>query len=460
MNNADPVLLLFVLLQACRSTQNEAAWALQRACRRRGVRLSPRLSFWVRLGQAATLLDEQRPPRPTLLVPQWLAQPRGEQLAHLLQAWTRVPLTPVQQRLRRRLLDLLSSHAELTPAYRRELPGLQALGVCRGDQLTPAGAALLAGEIQAIPTPAPAAWQIAGDQLHAPLPPDWALVWELEAYVDGQVHLAEQRLIYSLAPDALQQAAQRGPLDPFLHILERGLGQPPPADLVTAIRGQPTIRVLPGPVLEFSDPQQLLRLRESPALRRELEQVLSPRHVRLDPHGAPDVLRRLGLALPPSQPLPETPASKRTAPVDVDFSTADRAYLLSLALLAEKLDAPLAPPLGLMHKLEAGLDDALRAAASRQAQAALRPSAPAGRPPVEDELAPGPTPDLLASLQDAIAKQETIDVLYHVPGRPSAERRRLAPLLIEPRGPHTYLLAYCHTRRANRTFRLDRLQLA
>ena len=54
--------------------------------------------------------------------------------------------------------------------------------------------------------------------------------------------------------------------------------------------------------------------------------------------------------------------------------------------------------------------------------------------------------------------QQAIDVLYRVPGYP-AEQRRITPLLIEERGEYTYVSAYCQNRRAQRTFRLDRIEI-
>ena len=51
-----------------------------------------------------------------------------------------------------------------------------------------------------------------------------------------------------------------------------------------------------------------------------------------------------------------------------------------------------------------------------------------------------------------------LDILYRAPGYP-AEQRRITPLLIEQRGEQTYIIAYCQTRRAQRTFRLDRIEV-
>ena len=54
--------------------------------------------------------------------------------------------------------------------------------------------------------------------------------------------------------------------------------------------------------------------------------------------------------------------------------------------------------------------------------------------------------------------QQALDVLYRTPGYP-AEQRRITPLSIEKRGEHTYVVAYCQTRRGQRLFRLDRMEV-
>jgi predicted DNA-binding transcriptional regulator YafY len=54
--------------------------------------------------------------------------------------------------------------------------------------------------------------------------------------------------------------------------------------------------------------------------------------------------------------------------------------------------------------------------------------------------------------------QQALDILYRAPGFP-AEQRRITPLSIEQRGERTYVIAYCQTRRAQRTFRLDRMEI-
>ena len=99
------------------------------------------------------------------------------------------------------------------------------------------------------------------------------------------------------------------------------------------------------------------------------------------------------------------------------------------------------------------------AAAARQANAVLQQL----RPPTawQSELEPPPAPaeELLEKLQGMIDREESVEVLYKAAGRSTADYRHLSPLLVEQRGERFYLIAYCHLRRANRTFRPNRLEL-
>ena len=459
LSSSHPIWAIFALLSTCRALRSASPRSLRRALAGHGLRLAPSPSFWLRLCRAAALLDEQSPPRPTLLVPQWLAQPLGAQLASLLEAWRRAPASADHRRRRERLLDYLrerslpdssnGSRSEPAPILRRELSGLQALGLWEDGALTPIGRAVLSDPDHTLTFPSPERWTLAGFELRVPFPPDWSLLWELEAYLEP---IAFGH--YLITPAALECAAQRGPLDKLVQLIERGLGRPLPAEVLDQVTNRPAVRLHPGPLLEFADPDELIRLRKSPRLRRHLNHLISPRHVLLDPMSVDQVigsLRRRGI--PACLPSPDSGESR-------DISDGDRAYLLSLVYIAQELDVP-SPPPGLIDKLSSGLAEPLRTAVSRQVTIVLQQlSATLPHILSEDKIPPSPAPDLLETLGRAIQSGEPIDVLYHVPGRPAPERRHLTPLLLETRGPRHYLIAYCHTRRANRTFRLDRLQIA
>ena len=112
----------------------------------------------------------------------------------------------------------------------------------------------------------------------------------------------------------------------------------------------------------------------------------------------------------------------------------------------------------LVEKLAQILPDKLRRAATKASRLALeRLQPPTDYLPAEP---PGSIPQQrIDALQQAIERGDTLRVWYRKTGQHAAECRRLTPLLIEQRGLCLYLIAYCHERRANRTFRLDRLLL-
>lgn len=455
----DPIHTLFALLSVYRHGHSASLWKLNCALRRRAPPLWPRLSFWIKLGRAAGLLDDAPMPQPTLLAPLWFAEPLGVQLSDLLRAWHQLPSQPRQRDLRARLLDRLHAGAtgkpvRLEPVYQRELVGLQAMGLYAKGQLTPIGRVLITRQLDQLNSPPPASWTITGSILVAPMPTDWSLLWELEAFLEP---ISPGR--YLLPPAGPGNEGEK-----LIQILEDGLAAPLPEEIREQLSAPPAVRLLTGPVLEFDDPTMLAQLRELPKLRRDLHQLLSPRHIHLEANRAAQVMRRLQRFLPPPSTLHSdkwrVEGGGKLWAGDQTLSSGERAYLLSLMLAAEKINLPLSPPLGLTAKLESGLPGHLRKAATRASEH-LAEAPSVGHGLMEDDtLPPPPAPQLLETLERAIANAEAVEVLYHAPNRVAPEPRRLNPLLIEQRGLRHYLIAYCHTRRANRTFRIDRLLMA
>ncbi|MFN8499552.1 MAG: WYL domain-containing protein [Anaerolineae bacterium] len=70
---------------------------------------------------------------------------------------------------------------------------------------------------------------------------------------------------------------------------------------------------------------------------------------------------------------------------------------------------------------------------------------------------PLPQERLLARLSSAIQSSETLSMTYWTANRPLPVTRRVQPRRIEWRGDTAYLVAYCHRRLAELTFRLDRI---
>jgi hypothetical protein len=173
-----------------------------------------------------------------------------------------------------------------------------------------------------------------------------------------------------------------------------------------------------------------------------------------------DLETPLGLGRIPGVLRPGRPAGNFLFPPgQARLSKGDCAYLLSLLLLAEGLGAPFAAPPDLFGRLAGALDERLRGSAARKASQALAEFYPQSPWVFEEEPPPTPAPILIDILQAAIHAEQAVDVLYQAAGRPTPEYRHLTPLLLEQRGGRYYLIAYCHIRRGQRTFRLDRLQL-
>ena len=472
-----PIEVIFNLLCVLRRGEAQDAPSLRNAMQRRGLVYGsldelPRLSFWIRLCQAGGLLDEMETPVPTLLAQDWFGWRLGAQLECLVQAWVLAPQTNKFQQIRWQMLNRLLYQEALGATELGELGGLQALGICIEDQLTLIGQAVLTGQLNGLVEEQRESWQIENERLQVPYPPDWSQLWVLETYIDPL-----EPGVYPLAFDVLRQAAQRGAMQPAAQpvlpiLLEAGLGSPPPHELLLALQEQPVIHVLPGPVLAFDSEEELLRLRQNRSWRKELGNVLSSRHVHLDPWRAPVLLRRLqrlGLLAEADLEAPsvlastsatlgafnENPQGKR-GPY---FSIADRAYILALLLLAEGLQAPFGPPLGFFAKLVSHMDESLRATAARKANKALTQIMPIPKWIPEEEPPEMPEADLIEFLEEAIRLEQPIDVMYQAAERSHPEYRHITPYLLEQRGLRWYLIGYCHTRRANRTFRLDRMKL-
>lgn len=417
-------------------------WRRQFRCQRRPP--PGRLSFWARLLQAAGLLTTDRLPRPTLLLPAWLMRGPLEQSAGLLAAWVNMPETARTRQVRSNLLRSLRHNPPtgLKPWQRRELSSLRLLGMWQEDDLTPLGRAALSG----LPTPAGqtggAAWTIGLFALQTNPAARADLLWDLEAFL--QPYLPGR---YLLTHAALRAAAARGDLNELCSILEQGAGHKLPPELRRRILGQPTTRLLRGCVLEFSSPSELARARASPTLAPLLERLLSTRHVLAGEDDIPALLRglqRLGIpvdasAAPPSLVAP--PAG---------LTQEDYAHLYRLAL--EHSTHPSVSP-GLLDRLAQNVPPAVRRAARRQARG---PQPPPAAPPPRAIGAPVPL-WRVQELRRLASLEESVTVLYQAAGGQPPRRRHILPLLVEQRGQQYYLLAFCHERRANRTFRLDRM---
>lgn len=261
-----PVELIFNLLCVYRKNFPESSQILRRAMYKRGLFFGsfeelPRLSFWIRLCQSASLLDKGKPPRPTMFAEDWLDLPLSEQLTILVEAWLEAPEQDRNRRIRHRFIEQLLAGEEIRPSYRSRLIGLQALGICEEVHLTPVGSKILSGRVLENIRENTGNWRIMDEELHIPYPPDWRLLWHLEHYL-----IPTTLGVYLLSKENLRQAAQCSLLNEYLplkQILKQGLGKSPPPAVRESLDEQPVLKVLPGPVLEFSSHEDLKNFRQT-----------------------------------------------------------------------------------------------------------------------------------------------------------------------------------------------------
>lgn len=465
--NLYPIEVIFSLACACRKAYGANQREIRRIFNLRALRSAPhspqpppRFSFWLRLCQQADFLEHGPAPYPTLLFEEWLSWPYYRQITHLVKTWISAPVNGEARRSREAILFRLNRGETLTQAQRGDLPALQALGMCAGEELSVFGRAWInRSGLKRFITPPGQPWILDGSRLVIPLPPDWPLLWQLERYLDP-----DPGGDYSLTPTSIRQANRRGALDnrtSLVEILERGTGGAKIEQVHLILPHQPTSRLIQGVVLEFDSQEDIIRLRKSPKFRRMLEGILSPRHIAIHKTHAHTILRHLyrkGL-LSESDFLDGQSAQAANGTANGGLSKTDQAYMLARNLFDSGMGYHFEHPPGLLARLCSGLSPALLAAASKKASAWLALYHPRDDRPIESITPPLPPESVLRILREAMNREEALDVLYQATGKHSPELRHLTPLLIEERGGKVYLVAYCHTRRAARTFRLDRLQL-
>jgi hypothetical protein len=306
MNTYPALYIIFTLLNAFRrGIERKNIW---REFHRQQIALTPRLSFWIPLCRAAGLLDEYEDQiRVTRYARQWLNKTPEEQTFRLIEAWQNAPKNYKARQFRKKLLWKLKHDQALTQKDLGALNGLDALGLCKEGKLTQWGKFFIKGEGE-LPTPKPPEpCVIHENHFVAPVAQHTDLLWEVEKYLcpisPGQYPLTKRALHF-----------HTGDPHDLIALLERGLQKEIPKSTRALILNQPSLRVLEGFVIEFSNPTELKELRRQPNLRQHVEQYLSPRHVFVSSADAKRVLKLLeqrGVHVAFHEELPETP-KKRT----------------------------------------------------------------------------------------------------------------------------------------------------
>jgi len=280
-----------------------------REFRRMGIRLKPRLIFWLKLLRQAKLIGHGAIPRPSRYIHRWLTLSADAQTQHLLEAWLKAPKNRKDRLARRAMLLRLTQGKPLIKRDQRDISGLKALGICDGEKLTAWGELLL-NKKGKIPSPLPRrAWYIKEDKLVVPLPTDWTMLWELESWLQP---IAPG--IYALNRQAIRSALQLATAKEMIALLESRLQSPLPSKIKALFLRQPILSTYTGSVYEFSDPAELRQLRKSPVLRKHFNHLLSPRAVHVlekDQKHVEKLLKRRGIALKPLWDNPPESTPKR-----------------------------------------------------------------------------------------------------------------------------------------------------
>ncbi|MDH7487498.1 MAG: WYL domain-containing protein [Anaerolineae bacterium] len=214
-------------------------------------------------------------------------------------------------------------------------------------------------------------------------------------------------------------------------------------------------------LLEADQPQHLAELRRRRAFRRCWGEPVSPRAIQVKPDRLSqllDGLRNLG-AYPRVELAPaEAAARSASLPQHATLWLAVEVY----RRLAEYLPLP-APLSGdILDAIAAGLSDAQLEAATLYADQVLDDLErviegylhyPAGEHRGDPKA-------ISPLIEQAIAEGKDLDIVYWSAGRGQQTTRHVTPYWIEERNSVPYLIAYCHSRQAQRVFRLDRIEAA
>ena len=274
---------------------------------------------------------------------------------------------------------------------------------------------------------------------------------------------------YCLTRERFLRAMQRGyTLEDFLALLERGTGDAlRPIELGTLYRWAEDfeqVRIYPALLMTVRDPALLRELCAVRRIRQKLGKTLSARTITVNASRLDQLLRQLEKrGIVPQLERPPTPGDAGRAQHAAPLPSADRVSIVAAlhcaALLRDALGLNFHLPFPLVRDWEDALSQAERDAVAalldeteRRLRDRLTPSHAEYHPPF-------PIAPLLPILEEAIARRATVEIEYHPAGDRPVTVRRVDPLRLEQRGRlgTMYLIAFCHLRGEERTFRVDRI---
>ncbi|MBK9094024.1 MAG: WYL domain-containing protein [Anaerolineae bacterium] len=334
-------------------------------------------------------------------------------------------------------------------------------------QLTPAARAFLqAAPLSPLPAPQPFTLSLDPERITLRLPDHDA------ALATAQVDLARLHALISqfgslsFGPDDLALAlASDTTLDAVLQLLSDAAGRPIAADEYATLRRW---AATPAPitihrltVLETTDPAHLTALTTRRTLRPLLGRTLNRRLIVIPDRHLPRLIGRLRLlGIPHRLTIPNAAGGTRPGKPKI----ANSGYLYLAGLVFQQLnrftDLPVRLPAAILDQIAAGLPPETASdlhALAEELLTRLQTAFDGYSGPPLDNPHPVNLADTQARLTAAIAGEHSVELTYWTAGRGELTHRRVDPYRLETRGAVTYLIAYCHLRRAERVFRLDRI---
>jgi hypothetical protein len=453
MNEAQPAMFaLFVLLSETRRTHTITE--LSKRLAPRGVRFDNGIDFWIRLCRASRLLCPEPTLEPTPLCERWLSWGARKRISQLLAGWCRMICCAEGRRRRQRIVDALKGRGSsdlirllAMPSYQREIRSITALGLFDENRPSAFARKIFSEHPQQPPS---ALWEYnaGAATLLVPLPPRWKLLWTLESLLPLPPDRQGNCLIYPLDLKTLRWELGRDLSASLLSLLEEGLGKKLPKETP----GHPPLTARKGFLLTCCDSDTLIRLRGRKNLGDILMDLVGPNHVFVPENQAPRafcVLAKSKLAACPSEL--HRPKHTELHPADQGLWFA----LLRLVWYAQIRALPYCLSTDQLQILCSVLPRKMTLLAMQQGEKdALRPSF------VPDDASPLPSDQdspKIQRLRQAIHALKTVRIQYQKPDQEQGKVRRIAPLLIEMRGEHRYLIAFCEKSCERRTFRIDRI---
>lgn len=385
-------------------------------------------------------------------------------LAHL--SWRYLELDPGQ-------------HHQPDDAHRRVLAGFLAwLGLVQLDRwesptrfrLTPAGAVLVGHQNTSKGLLwSPAALRIISFEQQAlslsvdpACPP--ALLYQLQTL--PQIEWPGPAVIH-LTPGTLAHTSGRE-VAALVTVLNAGLEEPLSKEAVQAIQRWAgtgaDLAIRQVTLLESGAPNFLAHLAGQRGIRRHFRRSFGRHAVQLDTNSLESLLRKLRRrGIVPEMEGKLDPAD-RPRPGHL-WGPEDAGHLLLAARLYNRLPACIRPthtiPQPTLDRLAGGLSPRILETVGQMVKAALGrlydlvdgryAPPPAVRPPADEEER------ILETVHHALEAGQILEIAYYTAGRGVLTRRTVDPLRMEERHGVLYLVGYCHLRRAERVFRVDRI---